>query len=53
MHTKILCILFTFTFFLTGHINKQNCGYWTDGNAQYPEKVNVWDDILDNYVIGS
>ncbi|KYN18348.1 hypothetical protein ALC57_09344 [Trachymyrmex cornetzi] len=43
------------TFQLTGNVNRHNCRYWSDVNPhwkrdnhiQYPQKVNVWADILD------
>lgn len=48
------------TFTLNGHVNKQNCRYWSDENphwvretnTQYPEKTNVWAGIIGRQVIG-
>lgn len=48
------------TFTLHGHVNRQNCRYWSDENphwmreecTQYPEKVNVWAGIVRNHIVG-
>ncbi|KAL1491580.1 hypothetical protein ABEB36_012155 [Hypothenemus hampei] len=55
-----ICFSDECTFFLNGRVNKQNCRYWSDenlrlfreNNTQYPEKVNVWEGILGNAVLG-
>ncbi|KAJ8957455.1 hypothetical protein NQ318_004936 [Aromia moschata] len=48
------------TFTLHGHVNRQNCLYWSGENAycmrelhtQNPEKVNVWAGIIGENIIG-
>lgn len=48
------------TFYLNGHVNRQNCRYWSDTNphwmqeyrTQRPQKVNVWAGIIGNTIIG-
>lgn len=47
-------------FFLNGHVNKQNCRYWSnenphrfsEGHTQNPQKLNVWAGILGDRIIG-
>ncbi|KAJ8946457.1 hypothetical protein NQ318_014445 [Aromia moschata] len=55
-------VLFTIesTFTLHGHVNRQNCRYWSRENphwmrelhTQNPEKVNVWGGIIGENIIG-
>lgn len=48
------------TFSLRGHVNRQNCRYWSrvnphwmnEAHTQYPEKVNVWAGIVGNRILG-
>lgn len=48
------------TFYLSGHVNRQNVRYWSDTNphwiqtchTQHPQKVNVWVGIVQNRVVG-
>lgn len=48
------------TFTLHGHVNRQNCRYWSNENphwmreehTQYPEKINVWAGIVGNHIVG-
>lgn len=57
---KNICFSDECTFYLNGHVNKQNCRYWSDdnphvfreGHTQFPEKLNVWAGILGNAIIG-
>ncbi|KAJ8960050.1 hypothetical protein NQ318_009489 [Aromia moschata] len=47
------------TFFLNGHVNRQNTRYWSQENphwmqeyhTQHPQKVNVWAGIVRNRII--
>lgn len=44
---------------LNGNVNRQNFRYWADSNphwideshSQYPQKLNVWADIIENAII--
>lgn len=55
-----ICFSDECTFFLNGHVNRQNCRYWSEDNphifregaTQWPQKINVWAGILGNAVIG-
>ena len=57
---KNICFSDECTFFINGFVNKHNCRYWSNNNphefvegaTQRPEKVNVWDGILGDRVIG-
>lgn len=57
---KNICFSDECTFYLNGHVNKQNCRYWHDenpqvfrqGHTQYPQKINVWAGILGDTIIG-
>lgn len=57
---KNICFSDECTFYLNGHVNKQNCRYWSDenphifreGHTQYPQKINVWAGILGDSIIG-
>ncbi|KAJ8953517.1 hypothetical protein NQ318_023641 [Aromia moschata] len=48
------------TFFLNGHVNRQNTRYWSQENphwmqeyhTQHPQKVNVWAGIVRNRIVG-
>lgn len=48
------------TFYLNGHVNRQNTRYWSDENphwmqeyhTQRPQKTNVWAGIVRNTIIG-
>lgn len=48
------------TFFLNGHVNRQNCRYWATENprwmmeyrTQHPQKVNVWCGIVEGRILG-
>lgn len=48
------------TFYLNGHVNRQNTRYWSDENphwiqechTQRPQKINVWAGIVRNTIIG-
>lgn len=48
------------TFTLKGEVNRHNCRYWSDTNphwvredhTQYPEKVNVWEGIFNDTLVG-
>lgn len=46
-------------FYLSGHVNKQNCRYWAAHNpqqteevVQYPKKLNVWCGLWHGGIIG-
>ena len=57
---KNICFSDECSFYLNGHVNKQNCRYWDnenphvfrEGHTQYPQKINVWAGILGDGIIG-
>lgn len=59
-YVRNICFSDECTFFLNGHVHRQNVRYWSDVNphvfrethTQYPEKVNVWAGILGNHIVG-
>lgn len=61
-NTFIANVLFSdeATFYLNGHVNRQNTRYWSQENphwmqeyhTQRPQKVNVWAGIVRNTIVG-
>ncbi|XP_072398072.1 uncharacterized protein [Diabrotica undecimpunctata] len=59
-YLRHICFSNEATFYLNGHVHRQNVRYWSDENprlfrechTQFPTKLNVWAGILGNHIIG-
>ncbi|XP_072401603.1 uncharacterized protein [Diabrotica undecimpunctata] len=59
-YLRHICFSDKATFYLNGHVHRQNVRYWSDENpllfrechTQFPTKLNVWAGILGDHIIG-